>query len=101
MAAIESWDRDVLLFSQESRDRGWRPEQPEVRLGAHRESEVRQVVCLRRHGSLEASKLRAQDSTGDSLPRGSPAQVSGVFAAFLTRKAQTYQRAPPTPVQID
>jgi len=37
MAAVEWWERDVLLFSQESRDRGWRPEQREVRLGAHRE----------------------------------------------------------------
>jgi len=38
MAAVELWARDVLLFSQESRDRGCWPEQREVRLGLHREA---------------------------------------------------------------
>jgi len=38
IAAVELWERNALLFSLESRDRGWRPEQSDVRISVHRES---------------------------------------------------------------
>jgi len=40
MAGVESCERDVLSFSEESRDRGWRPEQrdSEVTMRVRRES---------------------------------------------------------------
>jgi len=40
MAGVESCERDVLSFSQELRDRGWRPKQrdSEVAMRVRRES---------------------------------------------------------------
>jgi len=56
MAAVER-ERDQESISQESRHRGWRLEQPEVRQGVHRDSCVWPVVCLQHHRAFEVSQL--------------------------------------------
>jgi len=59
MAGLESCEMDVLSFSQEPRDRGWRPEQQDsvVRTRVRHESWVRQVVYPQCDHFLEASHL--------------------------------------------
>jgi len=60
MAAVET-ERDLESIAQESRQQGWQPEQPEVRLGVYRNLLVRQVVCPQSHCALEVLQLRAWD----------------------------------------
>ena len=92
------WERHVLSFSPESRDGGRQLKQGELRPSVRRDLYVWQVVCPRRHHTLEACPLQARDSPTICLPRGSPRQIRGVYGASKAQKAQTGERwAPPTP----
>jgi len=98
MAGDQLWERDVLWFSPESRDGGRQLKQGELRQSVRRDLYVWQVGCPPRHHSVEASPLRARDLATMCLPRSSPGQIRGVYAASQTQKAQTGEgRAPPTP----
>jgi len=89
------WERDVLLFSPESRGRGRQLKQGELRQSVRRELYLWQVECPQHHYTLKASPLRSQDSPTICLPRGSPGQIRGVYGASQTQKAQTGERRAP------
>ena len=100
MVGDQLWERDVLLFSPESRDDGRQLKQGELRQSIRHDLYLWQVVCPRRHHTLEASPLQARDSPTICLPRGSSGQIHRVYGASQTQKAQTGERRAPTTLAL-
>ena len=101
MAGVQSWERNFLSFSLESRDGGRQLKQGEVRESVRCDLYFWQVVCSLRHHAHEASPQRARDSPPIGLRMGSPGQIRRVYGISQTPKGQTGERtAPLTPALI-